>query len=129
MHLKLNYLYRDGGHYKNHGDVVFSGDINELPENFEGELASLLESGEHFNARQIKLPTVFLSEVPSEDDHSFHEFESIELTADNSTDPRTPKMFLDEVRAAHAAGWEVDADRLDADTATESLPSKPANKI
>lgn len=118
---RFSYLYRDASNYKNHGDVVFSGEFT--PE-LEEKLTSVLNDGEYFIAHQVGIPEVFLWDkdleydeypvelvgtarykIDEEDDHVWHEFDGLSLTDAAPTDPRTIEEFIDEVVRQADLGW------------------------
>jgi len=77
--IKLNYLYRDGGNYKQFGYVIFSNP-NRVDIKIIGAIINeSLIDGEFFIAEKWEVPSLFF-EVQNEDDHAWHEFESIEIT-------------------------------------------------
>lgn len=93
MNIKLNYLYRDNSNYKRFGNVVFSNPNNIPLESFKEKLLRNLIDGEFFIAEKLGLPTLFFDE-PNEDDHQWHEFESIEATSDSPNSNVTIEEFF-----------------------------------
>jgi hypothetical protein len=72
----FEYLYRDRGNYKSHGVLLLLGSsaMYELD-----DFKKYLNGGEWFIAEQVGIPVLYeelwkLSDGPTEDDHSFHEF-------------------------------------------------------
>lgn len=88
MNIQLNYLYRDGSNYKNYGNAIFSNPDNISSEIIEKSICSRLIDGEYFIAADWELPELFF-EQPNQDDHGWHEFQSIELTQSNPTSAKT----------------------------------------
>lgn len=93
MNIQLNYLYRDGSNYKNYGNIVFSNPENIPLQTINEAILSNLIDGEFFIAADWNLPELFF-EYKNEDDHEWHEFQSVELTQKNSTLARTINDFL-----------------------------------
>jgi hypothetical protein len=63
-----------------------------------------------FIARQVQIEERFFA-VVSEDDHPWHEYVSVEATADPTFDPvpeekRDITKFLKELEDAHHTGWD-----------------------
>jgi hypothetical protein len=115
--LKFRYLYRDASNYKKWAEIVFSNSeglsIKAAEEALKG---SFLPDG-LFIARQIRVPEVFLfKEQPlTVDDHCFHEFSSLQRTAESVTDRcgRSIAEFIAETRRAARGDWRA-FDPLDA---------------
>lgn len=110
MNVKFNYLYRDAGNYKSWGAVIFRNpgclEISEIEKRLRGAFFQY----DLFIADQIGVPEVFLYEAgnATEDDVCFHEFGSIELINEASTDAsdRTISDFLKTVEHAAITGWK-----------------------
>jgi len=77
--IQLNYLYRDASNYKQYGSVVFGNDSNIAIDVISNIIIRNLIDGEYFIAEEWKVPTLYF-EDKNEDDHQWHEFESLELT-------------------------------------------------
>ena len=77
--IKLNYLYRDGSNYKQFGYVVFSNPNKVEVKIIRAIINESLIDGEFFIADKWGMPSLFF-EMQNEDDHEWHEFESIEIT-------------------------------------------------
>ncbi len=109
--VKFNYLYRDAGNYKSWGTTVFANPDGLLINDVESRPRKSFFYRELFVARQIGIPEVFLytTDAATEDDHCFHEFESIELTneAPNDVHKRTLKDFVAEVEKESAKSWHT----------------------
>src|SRR5437879_1014959 len=109
--IKFNYLYRDAGNYKKWADVVFSNPdrltLGSITKVLQG---SFLADG-LFIAHQIRIPEVFLSveEGVTEDDHCFHEFDSVELSSETPNDRyrRSIREFTAEVTREGNRGWRA----------------------
>lgn len=87
MNVKLSYLYRDAGNYKNFGEVVFWNDSNLSIPFLEESLFPNLIDGSWFVADKWQLPDLHFKEFDwnSELDHDWHEYEMMELTDDPPT--------------------------------------------
>lgn len=109
MNTTFNYIYRDGDNYKASGAYVLCG----LPligmAAFIEALKKTLSEGEYFIASQVDVPEVFLWKdeyAPTDADHSWHEFFSIEETDAQSDTDLTPEMFLKSFERASEEGWK-----------------------
>lgn len=109
--VKFNYLYRDAGNYKSWGELTFSNPDGFDLDWIDKRLKSAFEQEILFIAHQINVPEVFLyaKQDLNEDDHCFHEYDSVEAIDKFSTeiDARSVKHFLEQVEIASASGWEV----------------------
>jgi hypothetical protein len=108
--IKFNYLYRDGGNYKNWADVTFFNpdnlSVHMLARSFRAAFDDNL-----FIAHQVRIPEVFSfpDGIVTSDDHCYHEFDNVEITEDIPNDlfVRSIGQFLAEVKAAAAIGWRA----------------------
>lgn len=82
-HCVFEYLYRDAGNFKVGGELLLSGELDDVDVVL---LQSKFDSGEYFIAEQIDVPTLY--EIlwrececePSEElDHVWHEFGAVRL--------------------------------------------------
>jgi hypothetical protein len=107
--LEFRYMYRDGSNYKKFGRVVFPNPDRLTSETVAQELRRSFLGGELFIAAQIRLSEVFLHAGGSfsYDDHCYHEFDVVELTADAASDAHSRSIgeFLAEVSAQAKRGW------------------------
>ncbi|MDP9047888.1 MAG: hypothetical protein M3N14_07110 [Bacteroidota bacterium] len=94
--IKFNYLYRDGGNYKNYSSVIFANPDNIDLAELEALIKSKLIYGEWFYVNEWKLPDLHFGTWDNEIDHTFHEFESLE----NTDDAATKDFSLDEFMTA-----------------------------
>ncbi|SDI09838.1 hypothetical protein ACRQ5D_09060 [Mucilaginibacter sp. P25] len=78
--IKFNYLYRDGGNYKNFNSIVFNNPQNILLPALEELIRSKLISQHWFYADQWQVADLHFDSWDNELDHTFHEFESVEYT-------------------------------------------------
>jgi hypothetical protein len=95
--VKFNYLYWDSSNYKQFGSCLFSNQ-NSLPlEIIKSEIKSCLIDGEYFVGENWKVPNLFF-DTQIEDDHDWHEFESIELIDDPKISVKTSiEEFLSQI--------------------------------
>lgn len=76
INIKLNYLYRDSGNYKQFGNVVLTNLNNLEIAHVEEVIRQNLIDQEFFSAEHWGLPTLYFHE-PTTSDHEWHEFESV----------------------------------------------------
>ncbi len=76
----MNYLYRDGGNYKNYNSAIFANPDNVDLATLETLIKSKLIYGEWLYVNEWKLPDLHFGTWDNEIDHTFHEFESVEYT-------------------------------------------------
>ena len=109
VNVKFNYLYRDAGNYKCWGSVVFANPDKMTVQKIEKRLKTSLFQRELFIASQIAVPQVFLyaENNAKQDDHCFHEFESVELTKQKPNDllNRTIKHLVEQIEEESNKGW------------------------
>ena len=102
MNIKFNYLYRDASNYKNYNSIIFSNSENLSITDIEKMITSNLIDQQFFVASKINIPEIFLSSEYgfNEDDHSWHEFESLEETDEAVTDElnRNISDFVNELK-------------------------------
>jgi hypothetical protein len=106
MNSLFEYLYRDGGNWKQWGSVVFRG---APPPDAEERFRKACDRSELFIADQVRLPEVFFTEYPvNDDDHCYHEYWSIAATDDppNDAHDRTIDEFVEEFELAKTK-WRV----------------------
>ena len=108
--VRFVYMYRDASNYKQHGEVILSNETQRTVEEVDIQTRSLLSDGLFFIARQVQVEERFF-DVVSEDDHPWHEYVSVEATADPTFDPvpeekRDIAKFLKELEDAHHTGWD-----------------------
>lgn len=108
--IRFVYMYRDASNYKQHGEVILPNETQRTVEEVDAQIRSLLSDGLFFIAQQVKIEERFF-DVVSEDDHPWHEYVSVEATADPTFDPvpeekRDIAKFLKELEDAHHTGWD-----------------------
>lgn len=92
--IKINYLYRDAGNYKEFGEIIFTNqDLKSLDE-IELAIRKNLIEGEFFIPEKWNVPRLSFEDYSPELDHDYHEFESIEITNENSTENIDIAAFL-----------------------------------
>jgi hypothetical protein len=104
--IKLSYLYRDGGNYKNYSSLIFSN-----PSNVDlSELASLIQSklidSTWFYVNEWKLPDLNFGKWDNRYDPSWHEFESVEYTNEKVNTPLNLDELIIEIKKTH---WHTKA--------------------
>ncbi len=135
--IRFNYLYRDAGNYKKWSDLVFSNPRELALESIAEALRRAFIDNCLFIARQLRIPEIFLFArgYASSDDHCFHEFDSVERTAELANDhySRTIGEFITQVNRESIRGWAVfDPQGGVAETrgfARHSLPHGSARRI
>jgi len=93
MNIRFEYLYRDGGNYKQFGDVVFANPEGIEIQRLENLVQEALIGEMNFIAEDLHLPLLYFSEKNS-DDHGWHEFDSIHETDEEVSDLRTVSKFI-----------------------------------
>ncbi len=112
-HVRLNtlfkYMYRDASNYKLHGEAIFTNRTLLPLEEIEKQIRSFLSDSEYFIAGQVNIEERFF-DVLHEDDHPWHEFESVEETSTKAFDPENWKQrqhlrdireFIADLEKAH----------------------------
>jgi len=85
MNIKLSYLYRDGGNYKQYHEEVYTN-LNALSiEEIETRIRKQLIDGDWFYNHNWDLKDLHLYKWDNEIDHTFHEFDCIEITSEQPT--------------------------------------------
>jgi hypothetical protein len=92
--IKFNYLYRDAGNYKEFGEIIFTNCNSESLENIERLIRKNLIEGEFFIPEKWNIPRISLGDFSPGLDHDYHEFESLEITAENPTESIDISTFL-----------------------------------
>lgn len=98
--IKFNYLYRDGGNYKVWGNEILSNPDSLPLAEVEEKIRKYLIDGEFFDPKYWKVKRLKHDDWVPELDHTWNEFESIEVTNDKPTVDYSITEFLD--RIAHA---------------------------
>jgi hypothetical protein len=111
-HCIFAYLYRDGGNYKTHGELLLAGTATEEA---TATIASYLEIETLFVAKQIGVPSLCLEHFakydgPTDLDHAFHEFAALRPATDEQAATLPLFSSLDElIRRIEGTGgnWNV----------------------
>ena len=85
MNIRFNYLYRDGGNYKQFGYVVFSNTLQKPLPVIDEIITSNLIDGLWFYADKWHLKDLHKFLWDNNLDHNWHEYESIEECEENVT--------------------------------------------
>jgi hypothetical protein len=107
MNTELRYLYRDASNYKQHGEVVLAGEMAE------SEAWSELWEEVYFIPSAVGLANLqhlFREQgfpFPTDDDHPWHEVESICPTKSGSTVALSAAELLRRLTECRATGWET----------------------
>jgi hypothetical protein len=106
MNTKISYRYRDAANYKESNTVILSG---ELAESEKKEILKRLDGGEYFIPSQVGLEDIQpqMEGFPSQDDHVFHELESVENTDDPPDTDMSAKTLLESFRGVER--WDISA--------------------
>jgi len=104
--IKLSYLYRDGGNYKNYSSLIFSN-----PSDIDlSELVSLIQSklidSTWFYVNEWKIPDLNFGNWDNRFDPSWHEFESVEYTNEQPNTPLNLDELIMEIKKTH---WHTKA--------------------
>ena len=107
--ISFQYLYRDASNYKLYGQAIFTNNTGLSIEEVEKRIRACLQDGEFFIARQVHIQERFFDALYT-DDHPWHEFAQVTLTAEPLWDPdgipeRDITDFLAELEKAHSEGW------------------------
>ncbi len=97
--IKFNYLYRDGGNYKNFNSIVFSNPQNIGLSTLEDLIRSKLIFQHWFYADQWQVPDLHFGTWDNELDHTFHEFESVEHTDDVADNGKDLTSFINILKS------------------------------
>ena len=92
--IKFNYLYRDAGNYKVFSDTLFTNKDSTSLQEIELAIRNNLIEGEFFIPEKWNIPRLSFDSYSPELDHDYHEFESLEITNENSTDNIDISTFL-----------------------------------
>lgn len=85
MNIKLSYLYRDGGNYKQFHEEIFTNNSNLSLEYIRNVIHTCLIDQEYFYVQDWQLKDLHLFYWDEELDHNLHEYEGIEETMEDAT--------------------------------------------
>jgi len=92
--IKFNYLYRDAGNYKEFSEIIFINQDSKSLEEIELGIRRNLIEGEFFIPEKWNVPRLSFENYSPELDHDYHEFESLEITNEDSTESCDISTFL-----------------------------------
>jgi hypothetical protein len=84
LNFKFNYLYRDGGNYKNYGAVVVANPENLSLLECEKLIRAKLINDTWFYAEEWKVPKLFFADFDPTDP-IWHEFESVDFCDESAS--------------------------------------------
>ena len=109
--VRFCYLYRDGSNFKSWGEVLFSNPENLSVSEIKEKIIQAFLPDNLFVASQISIPEKFLfaNGKYTEYDHCYHEFDCLEMCADEPTDSssRSISEFLQDIEVARKLGWKA----------------------
>ncbi len=94
--IKFNYLYRDGGNYKNYGSVVLANSTGLGLAELSAFIRSKLIDQTWFYAADAGIPDLTPNTFNPETDPTWYEFENIEF-ADDAVDAKIDVLDLVEL--------------------------------
>lgn len=97
MNIKLSYMYRCYGNYKNHGNVILSNPEGLTIDDIKAQLDKKLLDGQWFYASRWHLPGLHFKDYDDELDHPFHALKDVEYTDEAVTREETIKEFIREI--------------------------------
>ncbi len=77
MAIVFKYLYRDGGNFKNWGDVCLKNEQGLSVEEIDALIRECLIDEMYFSAEKVGLPTLYFVERNDQLDHEWHEFDRV----------------------------------------------------
>jgi hypothetical protein len=86
MNIRMEYLYRDAGNYKNWGEVVLSNPTNLPLQRVEKMLIDALFEGLYFIADSAGLPDLHFTECNAALDHDWYEWHGLAETKEPVSD-------------------------------------------
>ena len=98
--IKFNYLYRDGGNYKVWGSEILSNPDSISLIEVEARIREFLIDGEFFDPKYWKVKRLKHDDWVPELDHTWNEFESIEITDEDPTVDFSITEFLERIAQA-----------------------------
>lgn len=95
--IRLSYLYRDVGNYKLFGQVVFRNPERIALEEIRNIVNAHLIDGEFFEAKKWGVPELQFDKYIPELDHTWYEFEGVEVTTHGITAEQSIMDFIDTI--------------------------------
>jgi hypothetical protein len=89
MNIRFEYLYRDGGNFKNWGEVVFFNPHNVGADVAMSMAKNVLIDQAYFVARKARVPDLHFREHDEELDHGWHEAHAFQPTDDAANDAQS----------------------------------------
>jgi len=77
MAIIFEYLYRDGGNFKNWGEACFKNEQGLSLEEIDARIRECLIDGMYFTAEKVGLPTLYFDEHNEQLDHEWHEYDRV----------------------------------------------------
>lgn len=97
MNIKLSYMYRCYGNYKNHGHIILSNPEGLTIEEIRSQLYEKMLDDTWFYASRWHLPDLHFKDYDDELDHPFHELKDVEYTDEAVTRKETMGEFIGEI--------------------------------
>ncbi len=100
MNILFCYKYRDGANYKQYNEIVFYNPLKREVKEIELIIREKLIDGLWFVADYWVIPNQFFKEYmwDNEIDHTWHEFDGIEETEDETTEKNTIEDFITAIK-------------------------------
>jgi hypothetical protein len=98
MNIKFNYLYRDAANYKVFGSLIFSNPDGLNLLEIEARIREELIDGQFFDPDKWSIPRLQFEKWESEFDHEWNEFEGVEETEEESSQPMSINQFLQKLK-------------------------------
>lgn len=98
--IKFNYLYRDSGNFKVWGCEIFSNPDSIEQNNIEVKIKQALIDGEFFDPEKWGVSRLKFDDWVPKLDHTWNEYDSIEITSEEPTIHFSVKEFLDVISRA-----------------------------
>ena len=87
MAIVFEYLYRDGGNFKNWGEACFKNEQGLSLEEIDAQIRECLIDGMYFTAEKVGLPTLYFDEHNDELDHEWHEYDQVKEDHERTVSP------------------------------------------
>ena len=98
MNTRINYLYRDASNYKQFGEVVVEGPMER------NQLGPLLKDQEFFIPSRVGMADL-QPDMRTEDDHIWHEIESLAQTSESPSLDITAEQLLQRFKYMSKNRW------------------------
>lgn len=102
MNIRFEYLYRDGGNFKNWGGVVFFNPHHVSADVVMSMAKNVLIDQAYFVANKACVPDLHFGEYDEQLDHGWHEAHAFQTTDDAANDPQSRNIeeFMESLRFA-----------------------------